>query len=331
MKKLEEKEFKSNLAPYINGLIAEKRKLGYSYNNELLFLWRFDRFLYESQYDTGILDKEVMDAWCEIETSECINSRKSRIDATIMLAKYMISLSVDAYSPKPIKKQHRPIPYFPDRKDLNKLFSIVDSWVCKPQGRYSHISLEYPLILRMCYCLGLRVSECTNLKCQDIDWKRKRILITHSKGDKYRYVYLTDDLFELIEEYHVQMDSIFKARTWLFPAENDSSPISSGSASKHFRNSWRQLQGRESDEEDEKWPTIHTLRNCFVIHLITKWTEEGRDLDTMVPYLCRHLGHRGMQESYYYFHQIDKQFPALQKFFNATGKLPREIYDYEKD
>lgn len=331
MKKLEEKEFKSNLAPYINGLIDEKRKLGYSYNNELLFLWRFDRFLYESQYDTGILDKEVIDAWCEIETSECINSRKSRIDATIMLAKYMISLSVDAYSPKPIKKQHRPIPYFPDRKDLNKLFSIVDSWVCKPQGRYSHISLEYPLILRMCYCLGLRVSECTNLKCQDIDWEKKRILITHSKGDKYRYVCIADELFDLIKRYHVQMGKIFGDRTWFFPAVNDLAPISSGTASKHFRDSWRQLQGREHREDDGKWPTIHTLRNCFVIHIITKWTEEGLDLDTMVPYLCRHLGHRGMQESYSYFHQIDKQFPALQKFFNATGKLPREIYDYEKD
>ncbi|MBL7006151.1 MAG: tyrosine-type recombinase/integrase [Spirochaetia bacterium] len=331
MKKLKEKEFKSKLAPYINGLVDEKRKLGYSYNNELLSLWRFDRFLYNSQYDTGILDKGIMDTWFEIESSECINSRKYRIDATIMLAKYMISLGVNAYFPKPIKKQPRPIPYFPDRKDLNKLFSIVDSWVCKPQGRYSHISLEYPLILRMCYCLGLRVSECTNLECHDIDWDRKRILITHSKGDKYRYVYIADDLFMLIEKYHVQMERLFKDRTWFFPGENDSTPISSRTTSKHFRNSWRQLQGRKPNADDGKWPTIHTLRNCFVIHLITKWVEEGRDLDTMIPYLCRHLGHSGIQESYYYFHQIDKQFPALQKFFNATGKLPKEVYDYEKN
>ena len=331
MKKLAEKEFKSNLAPYIKGLIDEKRKLGYSYNNELLFLWRFDRFLYKSQYDTGLLDKEVMNAWCEIKTSECINSRKYRIDATIILAKYMISLGLNAYFPKSIRKQPRPIPFFPDRKDLKKLFSIVDSWVCGPQGRYSHISLEYPLIIRMCYCLGLRVSECTDLECKDIDWERKRILITHSKGDKYRYVFIADDLFELIKRYHIQMGKIFEARTWFFPAENDSTPISSGTASKHFRDSWRQLQRQKPNTEDCKIPTIHILRHCFVIHLITKWAEEGHDLDTMIPYLCRHLGHGGIQASYHYFHQIDKQFPALQRFFNTTGKLPKEIFDYEKD
>jgi len=260
MKKIVEKEFKSKLAPYIKGLIEEKRNLGYSYNNEMLFLWRFDRFLYKSQYDTGILDKEVMNAWCEIETSECINSRKYRIDATIMLVKYMISLGLNAYLPKPIRKQPRPIPFFPDRKDLNKLFSIVDSWVCRPKGRYLHISLEYPIILRMCYCLGLRVSECTNLECKDIDWNRKRILITHSKGDKYRYVCISNDLFELIKRYHTKMDKIFEARTWFFPSENDLTPISSGTASKHFRDSWRELQRQKLNSDDFQMTTIHILR-----------------------------------------------------------------------
>lgn len=331
MKKLVEKEFRSKLGPYIKGLIDEKRKLGYSYNNEILFLWRFDKFLYKSQYDTGILNKEVIKAWSEIETAECINSRKYRMDATIMLVKYMISLGVDAYLPKPIRKQPRPIPFFPDRKDLNKLFSIVDSWVCRPKGRYSHIALEYPLILRMCYCLGLRVSECTNLKCHDIDWERKRILITHSKGDKYRYIYIADDLFKLIKKYHIQMSKFFDTRTWFFPGENDLAPIKSRTASKHFRNSWRQLLQQQANTEDCKIPTIHILRHCFVIHIITKWAEEGQDLNTMIPYLCRHLGHNGIQASYHYFHQIDKQFPTLQRFFNATGKLPKEIFDYEKD
>ncbi|MFW6037955.1 MAG: site-specific tyrosine recombinase/integron integrase [Candidatus Saliniplasma sp.] len=57
------------------------------------------------------------------------------------------------------------------------------------------------LILRVLYRCGLRVSELTNLKIQDIDFEEGMITIRSGKGDKDRVVPLDADTLDLIEFY----------------------------------------------------------------------------------------------------------------------------------
>ncbi len=57
------------------------------------------------------------------------------------------------------------------------------------------------LILRILYRCGLRVSELTDLKIQDIDFEEGMITIRSGKGDKDRVVPVDADTLDLIEFY----------------------------------------------------------------------------------------------------------------------------------
>lgn len=57
------------------------------------------------------------------------------------------------------------------------------------------------LILRILYRCGLRVSELTNLKIQDIDFDEGMITVRGGKGDKDRVVPVDADTLDMIEFY----------------------------------------------------------------------------------------------------------------------------------
>ncbi len=56
-------KYTSVFAPYIIGLIEEKRSLGYKYSSQLEILRRFDRFCCEYYPNESVLSREIMLAW----------------------------------------------------------------------------------------------------------------------------------------------------------------------------------------------------------------------------------------------------------------------------
>jgi len=58
-------EYHSQLAPYISGLIRQKRADGYSYEFEAYMLEHFDRFCIENRHDNGSLTRDLVMAWAE--------------------------------------------------------------------------------------------------------------------------------------------------------------------------------------------------------------------------------------------------------------------------
>ena len=48
--------------------------------------------------------------------------------------------------------------------------------------------------------------------------------------------------------------------------------------------------------------TVHSLRHTFVVNRINSWILEGKELSQMLPYLCRYLGHKTIEETHYYYH-----------------------------
>lgn len=62
------------------------------------------------------------------------------------------------------------------------------------------------LILRILYRCGLRVSELTSLKIEDIDFDDKMITVRGGKGDKDRVVPIDDETLDLIQLYKKDAD-----------------------------------------------------------------------------------------------------------------------------
>jgi integrase/recombinase XerD len=118
-------------------------------------------------------------------------------------------------------------------------------------------NLKHRSILTLTYSAGLRVSEITNLKIEDIDSKRMIIHIKNAKGKKDRIVPLSQNVLELLRLYWKN----FKPKVYLFNGQN-SPKYSIGSCQKIYK--------KYIDEKS----SIHTLRHSSFTGLL----ENGTDL-----------------------------------------------------
>lgn len=75
--------------------------------------------------------------------------------------------------------------------DIKKLFEVTPN-------------LKHNTMLKLCYGLGLRVSEIVNLKIVDIDSKAMQVFIERAKGKKDRYVNLPESILVQLRAYFIE-------------------------------------------------------------------------------------------------------------------------------
>ena len=60
---------------------------------------------------------------------------------------------------------------------------------------------KHKLLVEFMYSSGVRVSECVNLKAEDLDINEKIGKLKHGKGNKERYIILSDNLISHLNDY----------------------------------------------------------------------------------------------------------------------------------
>jgi len=161
-------------------------------------------------------------------------------------------------------------------KSEKKLPVVIDGEYIKEQ--LSKIeNLKHKTILTLTYSVGLRVSEVTNLKIDDIDSKRMIIHIKNAKGRKDRIAPLSQTVLELLRNYFIQ----YKPKEYLFNGQN-SLQYSSNSCNKIVK----KYLGQQYH--------IHQLRHsCF-----TNLLESGTDIRV----IQKIAGHSNVKTTEIYTH-----------------------------
>src|SRR5262249_57146662 len=85
-------------------------------------------------------------------------------------------------------KQEKKLPVILSPVEVSQFFEAITS-------------LKHRAILMTAYAAGLRISEVTTLRVEDIDSKRMVVHVRQAKGRKDRYVMLSPRLLELLREY----------------------------------------------------------------------------------------------------------------------------------
>lgn len=67
--------FHSSLQEYINGLIAEKRAVGYKYSDSAWTLYKFDQFCVARQHSESLITRDLAYAWIERRPNEALQQR----------------------------------------------------------------------------------------------------------------------------------------------------------------------------------------------------------------------------------------------------------------
>lgn len=308
--------FKSKLGPYMDAALQERERNGYS-NEYMVSAFRsFDSFIVENDLDDGKLSEALVVLWSIQRPTENLNTRNKRVGVAKMIAEYMMTLGIDVYIPKVVGSVEYSKPYLPTREELKVFFHTIDTEQ-PPKGHPIHPHYGYPVMFRMYYCLGLRLNEAVMMKRSDVSFETGTVYISHSKGDKDRIVYVSDDLLELMKRYDEKIDVLFPDREWFFPGKNHAMHFEKTSICRKFIQLWYSA----FPDWKGKHPTTHCLRHCYVVHTVNNWVEAGHDAEELFPYLSKALGHSSIQETMYYYHMMDTETGAMDRFIKTPSIL----------
>lgn len=154
----------------------------------------------------------------------------------------------------------------------------------------------YKMILTLIYSCGLRLSECLNLKTEDIDNSRMLIRIK-GKGNKYRNVPLPEHIVQLLRIYWRRE----RPRFLLFPSRKKGGPIAQTTINNVLKDACKKAG-------ITKKITVHTLRHSYATHLL----ENGVDIRIIQGV----LGHKSTKSTVRYTHLTDKTDQVLNKAVN---------------
>ena len=209
----------------------------------------------------------------------CINTLKlsentihSRINAIKFYYEQVVKntrLFIDI--PRP--KKPSILPQVINGKDLQKLFEVTKN-------------LKHNTMLKMCYGMGLRVSEIIGLKIADIDSKNMQVFISRAKGKKDRYVNLPESILKQLRDYF----RVYSPKVFLFEGQYGGE-YSTRSAQKVFTDAM-------SKAKINKKVGIHGLRHSYATHLL----EAGTDI-SLIQQL---LGHKDIKTTLRYTHVSKK-------------------------
>jgi len=317
--------YKSIFAPYIEGLVLQKKECGFIYDYESYILKNFDAFCVKHEYSEALITREIAMEWAVQKNSEGINSRNQRVSILRQLSRYMNSLGINSYIPHQHPSVAISVPHIPDAAELKELFEVIDNYL--PEKNRWHIcSMEYQVLFRLFYCCGLRLAEGCHLKQKDVDLDTGILTITESKGKKDRLVYMADDVTALCRIYDDKISRYYPNRIWFFPGRNGMSHFSKTNIDRKFRQFWAMTA---CSKKCDKPPTIHALRHAFVVNRMNQWMLEGISLETMMPYLCRYLGHSGINDTMYYYHHVNEAFQIVRQKDCLSSQIIPEVFKYE--
>ena len=72
-------------------------------------------------------------------------------------------------------------------------------------------------------------------------------------------------------------------------------------------------------------PRPYDFRHHFAYACIERWAREGKDVNAMLPYLSRYMGHASFDSTYYYIHTSPDFMDAYAQITQDSQALLPEV------
>lgn len=288
---------KAAIGERIDAFIAYKRSLGYVYDTQERYLKHYQRHMEEQYPHLELPDKASTDGFLDKYKGQP-GGLYNAMAPLREFARYLFQLGYrDAYliPPKQMPKLYPGPPYFFSEEELSAFFRECDSYFIDNPGPRAR-GIIMPALFRVLYCCGLRPKEARMLPTENVHLDKKYIDILQSKGPKSRRIYISDELTAYLICYNSRVSAVFPERKYFFPRDGEK-PYSVQALCYNFGIIWKKTFPGWTG----KLPRIYDFRHHFAWAAINRWAREGIDVNAMLPYLMRYMGHNCMKHTLYYF------------------------------
>lgn len=225
------------------------------------------------------------------------------------------AISIDRYSY---------VPYIFSEKELKSIFTICDSFTVSSVSPNRHLIL--PLLFRILYGCGLRISEALNLKLNDVDLKQGTLFIRNTKFGKERIVPMDETLTERCRLYADKVHHFESCNTFFFMSPYGGR-YKEGTIYKLFRG----ILWKAGISHSGRGPRLHDIRHSFSVHCLKKWVLNDEDLTNLLPYLSSFLGHVDLRGTQHYLRLTADLYPKIIASVeqNFSSLIPEVSFDEE--
>jgi len=321
-------DFKSIISPLIKGYIKEMKALGYKYIKGTSLLKQFDTLALKKNLHEKKLPKELVLSWTAKRANEADSTRIGRISTVRGLARYMVRLGYEAYiypAAALTIDRYSYTPYIFSKEELKSIFTICDSYPISSSSPNRHLIL--PLIFRMLYGCGLRISEALNLKLGDIDLKQGTLFIRDTKFKKERIVPMAETLSMRCRQYAGKVLGFMPSTSFFFP-----SPYGGNYSVSTIYKLFREALWKAGISHSGRGPRLHDVRHSHSIHCLKRWVLNKGDLTNLLPYLSVYLGHTDLRGTQHYLRLTADLYPSIiASVEDNFSSLLLEVISHETD
>ena len=301
----------SVFGPYIVKFIEFKNSLGYKYRDAGYALASFDRLALEKDVFEIAVTKEIAEEYCIQRPNESVKTRYNRTQILSQFAQFLCDLGFRSYIPKLPKCKSTYTPYIFSKKEIQDIFRACDALTPSVRNRNSTV-YAIPVLIRLLYGTGIRISEALYLTFNDINLQDKYLVLRNTKNGKDRMVPISDSLANVCKEY-LMYRNLFPSirKVSRFFIKPDGSPVNNYNAYKWFRRII--FTANISHGGRGHGPRLHDLRHTFSVHSLASMSESELDLYHSLPILSTYLGHQSLDATESYVRLTAEMYPDLIK------------------
>lgn len=297
-------------APLVEEFLTLKRAQGFKYYSEAKILRRFCEFSNEYQLETPVLTEQIVLDWIAPRKNEMPKSRMHRVSCINQFSKFLKQKGYTAYTPPSQCNWNKStfVPYIFTHDEINAIFQACDNIKAVSQAKHMHKSL--PVLFRLLYSCGLRISEAVNLQCKDVDLSEGILLLRNTKNEQDRLVPMSQTLLQHFKYYRENVIPWATEDDFFFMAP-DRSILSPMTVYGRFRRILKvagiSYLGKGNG------PRLHDLRHTFAVHTLQNWVKQGEDLTSMLPILSAYMGHKSFNATSRYLRLTAEVYPEVVK------------------
>ncbi len=307
-----------SLAEQISEFIRHKRMLGFKYATEARYLFVLSKLSLAYDLSTEKLPEALVSDWIARKPNETEKTRDNRIVLLRQFALYLAERGYRVNIPKVVtgtKTRSSFTPYIYTHEEIATIFKNSDRLNLRYHAT-SNTQITFPVIIRMLYGCGLRISEALNLRVKDVDLDRGILTLRETKGGQERLIPMSDSLHAICKDYSSKMHQ-FSGQEEYFFAHKDGSPFNASTVYKRFRRVlW--ASGISHGGKDHG-PRLHDVRHAFSVHSLKMQADKGIDLYCALPVLSTYLGHKSVKATDGYVRLTEEMYPELIKKMSAAS------------
>lgn len=295
----------TTLRDLVADLVATRHAGGYRFKVPERVLYQFAEHCQRQGYPGGSITKEACDGFLYGRHLRASTVRRNEL-VLCQLAEHAQAVGWHAYIPAATTRarvRHQP-PYVLTDDEVARLFAAIDT---QAMSAYSNKALVDPVLFRMLYGAGLRVSEALNLRLSDVDNAAGTLRIRDTKNGAGRRIPITGRLTAALQGYTAAAHPAPEHSDHVFYSRAAGRPINQATIYVRFRD----YLADAGIAHFTGGPHPHSLRHGFAVTNLRRWAADNADLAVMLPYLACYMGHADLRGTQYYLRLTADAYPDV--------------------